>query len=496
MSGAPHIVVVGGGITGLAAAQRLCRPGVRVTIVESDARLGGKIRTEQFAGRALDSGAEALLTRVPEALALCHELGLEHELVAPAQDRAFVWLGGRLRPLPPRLMAGAPGSTRALISARILSPLGLARAGLDLVLPSRAPASDVSIGRLVRRRLGRQVLERLVDPLLGGIHAGICDRLSLRATAPQLEAAVGSGRGLVRGLRLAASDRPTTDPVFLTLRGGLDTLVAALHARLTEIDVRTGAAVEALTAMPGGRLRLDIAGGAPLFADRAVLAAPAYATADIIAQACPEAARELREIGYASVASVLLAFPPWALAAPLDGSGFLVPRNEGRLLTACTWSSAKWPHLGGDRVLIKAAVGHAGDGRTLELDDESLIERAQAELGEAIGLRARADQARVVRFPRALPQYEVGHLERLTRIHAALAALPTVQLAGAAYRGVGVGACLRDGQRAAERIAATLTSGENGGLLAGSAAAIPQRASELCRSAMREDAHGGEPVQE
>jgi oxygen-dependent protoporphyrinogen oxidase len=458
MSATPHVAVVGGGITGLVAAHRLDRLGLRVTLVESDLRLGGKIRTEQFAGRPLDTGAEALLARAPETLSLCRDLGLEGELIAPARDRAFVWAGGRLRPLPPRLLAGVPDGAGAVISAGILSPLGLARAALDLLLPSRAPGDDVSIGELVRGRLGSEVLERLIDPLLGGIHAGSCDQLSLRATAPHLEAAVGSGRGLVRGLRSATNGTAPAGPALLSLRGGLEGLVIELLARLEAAgaEVRTGSTVDALEALPDGRVRLPVDGDRPILADRVVLAAPAFAAAELLSECCPSAARELRQIDYASVATVLLAYPSGALARATDGSGFLVPRTEGRTVTACTWSSLKWPQADTEQVLLKASVGRAGDERALELSDAELVERVQTELGEAMGMRTAASEARVVRFTRALPQYRVGHLDRITRIDAAMAALPAVQLAGAAYRGVGVAACIRDGQRAADRVAASI----------------------------------------
>ncbi|MGA2011322.1 MAG: protoporphyrinogen oxidase [Solirubrobacteraceae bacterium] len=459
---APHVVIVGGGITGLAAAHGLRRliaaNALRVTVLEADARIGGKIRTESFAGRSIDAGPEAMLTRVAEASALCRDLGLEHDLVVPANDRPYLRIGGRLRPLPPRLLAGVPAGARAVASTRILSAPGLARAGLDLLLPSAPPVHDVSIGTLVRRRVGGEVLERLIDPLLGGIHAGSCDELSVRATAPQLEAALRSRRGLIRGLRASAGGTATAPPrpPFVSLVGGLETLVVALRERLTDAELRTGAAVDGLAPEADGRIELQLAAGETMIADRVLLAVPAFAAATILAPACPAAAAALGAIDYASVATVLLAYPQHALAAPLSGSGFLVARSEDCATTACTWSSAKWSHLSGDRVLLKASVGRWGDRRALALGDDELIARVHTELAEVMGLRARPLEARVVRFERALPQYRVGHLDRVAGIDAALAALPAVALAGAAYRGVGVGACIRDGRRAAAAIGSAL----------------------------------------
>ncbi|MGO9955605.1 MAG: protoporphyrinogen oxidase [Solirubrobacteraceae bacterium] len=458
----PHAVVIGAGITGLAAAHSLVRltgPGaLTVTVLDADDRLGGKIRTEAFAGRAVDAGPEMMLTRVAQAPALCRELGLEHELVAPATDRPYVRIGGRLHPLPPRLLAGVPGGARAVMSTRVLSAAGLARAGLDLVVPSRPPRHDVSIGELVRRRLGNEVLERLIDPLLGGIHAGSCDELSVRATAPQLESALESGRGLIRGLRAAAGGSPEAPsrPPFVSLSGGLAGLVRALEARLQDVEIRTGAHVRELESLPTGQIGVRLSGDAMLTADQVVLAVPAFAASSLLGAVCPVAARELEAIDYASVATVLLSYPDRALTAPLNGSGFLVARGEGCATTACTWSSAKWSHLSGETVVLKASVGRAYDRRALELDDERLVARVHRDLAEVMGLCAAPLEARVVRFEQALPQYRVGHLDLVARIDAALAGLPNVHLAGAAYRGVGVGACIRDGQRAAAAIASEL----------------------------------------
>jgi oxygen-dependent protoporphyrinogen oxidase len=452
---AAHTVVVGGGVSGLAAAHRLLTlagpEALRVSVLEADERLGGRIRTEAFAGAAIDAGPEAFLTRVPQAAALCRELGLEHELVAPATEHPYVRVGGRLRPLPSRLLAGVPGGARAVMSTGILSPLGFARAGMDLVLPSRPAEHDISIGELVRQRLGGEVLERLIDPLLGGIHAGSCDELSVRATAPQLESAMRSGRGLIRGLRAAAAGSPDAParPLFLSLSGGLGGLVRALSSHLEGADVHTGAPVRQLEVLHTGQISLRLAGGEALTADQVVLAVPAFAAASLLKEACPPAARELGAVDYASVATVLLAYPDRALAGPLDGSGFLVARSEDCATTACTWSSAKWSHLRGESVLLKASVGRSYDRRALELDDDRLVQRVHAELAEIMHLRAQPLEARVVRFEHALPQYRVGHLELVARIDAAMASVPNIHLAGAAYRGVGVGACIRDGQRAA-----------------------------------------------
>jgi len=450
----PRVVVVGAGITGLAAAHRLAAaaPGADMTVLEAEQRIGGKIRTEQFAGRALDVGAEALLARVPDAIGLCRELGLGEDLIAPVSDRPYVWTD-RLRPLPPRLMAGAPGGAAALLRSGILSPAGLARASLDLVLPSRAPVHDVPIGRIVRNRLGSQAYQRLVDPLLGGIHAGSCDELSAAATAPQLGAALGRGRGLVRGLReLVPAPAPgAPPPVFLTLRGGLGGLVGELRSRLGDAELRTGATVRALHRRPAGGWTVTLDDGEELDAGVVMLAVPAHVAARLLAAELPGAACELSAISYASVATIALSYRPGSVPGPLQGSGFLVSREQRRTITACTWSSSKWAQLAGESVLLKCSVGHSRDRSALDLEDEALVDAVRADLATSMGLRAEPLEQRVFRFESALPQYAVGHRDRVSRIEHALRGAPGLILCGAAYRGVGVASCIVDGRAAADR---------------------------------------------
>ena len=461
MSRSAHVVIVGGGISGLAAAHRLTRiapEGVKVTVIEAAERFGGVIRTRMFSGRRYDCGPEAMLAAIPHGPSLCRELGLGGELVAPVNAQPFLWTRGSLRKLPPRLLAGVPDGARLVASTGILAPRGLARAGLDLLLPSRPLEADVSIASLVRRRLGREAHEQLIEPLLGGIHAGECDRLSVRATAPQLAAAVASRRGLVRGLRAAAAGAPAPGgPTFLALEDGLGTLIAALVEHLaTRADLRVGCALESIARGDEGTLELRLSGGELLAADRLIVAVPASAAARLLAPVCAGAADELAGIDYASVATIALAYPSDAITRALDGSGFLVPRSEHRTITACTWSSAKWAHLAGDPVLLRASVGHAADARALALPDDQLVHAVHRELAQAIGLSREPVEAAVTRFHKALPQYTVGHLERVARIERALGSLPGVRLTGAAYRGVGIGACIRDGEATAQAIATDL----------------------------------------
>ena len=448
-------VVVGGGIAGLAAAWQLLRSGVHVTLVEAADRVGGKIVTEEVDGRPVDLGPDAFLARVPDGVELCRELGLGGELVAPATSGAAIWTRGRLRPLPAELVLGAPTGLASLARSGILGPAGLARATLDLVLPGQGGDEDRSVGALVTARFGRQVHERLVDPLLGAIHAGPSGQLSARAAAPQLAAAARARRSLLLGLR--AQQRgggPAGDqPVFLSLLGGLGRLAQrleeALRAGGAELELGTS-----VTALP------------PPDADVTVLATPAPAAADLLAGPSPDAAGELRAVDHASVVLAVLCYPAAALPRPLVGTGFLVPRGEGRLLTACSFASSKWPHWAAPRqVVLRASAGRWGDERALDMDDDELVGRLHEELAQALSLRTGPDVARVARWPRAFPQYRVGHLERVERIEALVARdLPGVVLAGAAYRGLGVTACIGQGRAAARRaLASSPPPGGRGG---------------------------------
>jgi oxygen-dependent protoporphyrinogen oxidase len=457
-----HVAVVGGGIAGLAAVHELVdRPGTTVTLLEASPRLGGKVATEPFAGGLLDAGPDAFLARRPEAVALCHELGLADRLEQPATGSASLWLGGRLRRLPTGTLLGVPTDLVAVARSGVLTPRGLGRLAAAPLLARRGRplgAGDESIGAVVRLRLGDEVHERLVDPLVGGINAGDTDALSIDAVAPQLSAAARRSADLVAGARALVPAAPAPGagpppPVFYGLPGGMGGLVDALADRLTAagVELRTAAAVRALT-RDGDRWRLEADGGA-VEADAVVLAAPAFATAPLLAPHEPTAAATLAAITHASVAMVAFAWPTDDLARPLDGSGFLVPRGEGRLMTACSWSSSKWAHLADPgRALLRVSAGRADDRRAEAMDDEELVGRLTLELREALGVRTEPTAVRVTRWPDAFPQYAPGHLARIAAVEEALARLPGLAVAGAALRGVGLPACIGSGRAAARAL--------------------------------------------
>jgi oxygen-dependent protoporphyrinogen oxidase len=444
-----RVVVAGGGITGLVAARDLALAGCSVTLVEPG-RFGGKLQTTPFDGGVLDEAADAFLARVPEGIELCRELGLDGDLVSPAERRAHVWSRGALRRLPAGQVLGVPTDLDELAESGILSAEGLAAAAAEAERPLVAPAADPAIGALFTERFGAEVVDRLIDPLVGGINAGDTAELSLAATVPQLDAAVRSGAASVteacRAQRAAVGD--PSAPVFHAPRGGMGALTAALVAELERLGARVvPAAVDAIE--PGWVVR---AGGERLEADAVVLATPAGAAAGALRPIAPKPATLLAAVPYASVALIAVAVPRSSIDRELDGSGFLVPQVEGRTITACSWTSAKWPHQhGDDSVWLRASVGR--DGRPPEADDGALTAAVLADLADTMALHGNVREVRITRWDGSFPQYRPGHLQRVDAIDAELAAAaPGIVVAGAALRGLGVPACIRQARGAVAKL--------------------------------------------
>jgi oxygen-dependent protoporphyrinogen oxidase len=445
-----------------------------VTVLEADGRLGGKIRTSSLGGVPVEEGPDTFLARVPHARELAAALGVE--TVAPATGKAFIWTRGRLRRLPTGQVLGVPVELGPLLRSGVLPPAAVARAGLDLLLPRRRPglSADPSVADVIGARMGQAVVDRLVEPLVGGINAGRADDLSLAATAPQLAAAAGS-RSLILGLRRGRRPTPTTTatapaaaaaaaagPLFLGVTGGLGQLVDRLAAALAEagVDIRPGTAVRHVEPdRDAGGYRVVTADGTALAA-AVVVAVPAFAAGPMLRGAAPAVAADLERIRYASVAVSTLAYRPADVGSPLDGAGFLVPRIERRLMTACTWSTSKWPTLAeSGLVLVRASVGRSGDDRFADLADDELVDQLHRELSAIIGVRRPPVTSLVSRWPDGFPQYQPGHQRRVDRIEAGLAAaLPGVVVAGAAYRGLGIAACVRQAEEAATATSARLST--------------------------------------
>jgi oxygen-dependent protoporphyrinogen oxidase len=470
------VAVIGGGIAGLSAAWELSQASAapRVVVLEGDDRLGGKLRAEAFGGRELDVGPDAFVARRPEALALCAELGLTDDLVAPGVRRAYIWARGRLRPFPAGLVLGVPTRFGPLLRSGICTAPGLARPALDLLRPrsDRAgpEAPDRAVGEIVRERMGGQVCRRLAGPLIGGIHAGDVDLMSAAAVFPALLDAQRRPGSLMRALAAAARppgpvgpDLPEA-PVFVSLRGGTGRLAEELARALGRrgVELRCGRPVSELRRPgPDGGKRWSVhAGPGPgdvLEADGVVVCVPAPDAGRLLRPHDGALADALDRVGYASVAVVSLRLADDAVGRPLDGSGFLVPRAVGDgpdpLLTACTWLTAKWPELDrpGD-LLLRASVGRQGDDRHAQMTDDELLAACLGELSQMMGLRRPPLEALVTRWPRAFPQYAVGHLDRVAAIEEAAGRLPGIALAGAALHGVGIPACIGSGRRAARTV--------------------------------------------
>ena len=454
--------MVGAGISGLAAAWeiRAAAPDAELVVLEASSRPGGVIRTSQFAGRPVDEAADAFLARTDDGTRLCAELGLADDLAAPASGQAFVHLDGQLVPLPRAQFLGVPLDPESL-DPRLLSPAGRAALAADLSRHGEVTdGADCSVGMLIRSRLGDEALERLVGPLVGSIHAGDCDRLSVQAAAPALAEAARRDASLIRALRdrpaAGAGDGASSEPVFWGLRGGMETLIAALAERLAPalaleepalaLEVRPdGTGHEAIRAVRTPRRSIDC--------DAVVLAVGAAQAARLVAPWAPEEAARLAATETASVAIVTLAYEPSAVPGTADGSGFLVPAGSDPAITACSWASAKWAHLGGPEAgsaVLRVSLGRHGDDALVAEPDETLVAAARAGLAATMGIFAAPSATRVSRWPDAFPQYAVGHLQRTAAVEDALGPAG-VLCAGSSYHGIGIPACIASGRRAARR---------------------------------------------
>jgi oxygen-dependent protoporphyrinogen oxidase len=466
----PRVVVVGGGIAGLAAAHRLVELGrdgarpVDLVLVEASERLGGTIRTEQSDGFLLEAGPDSFISEKPWALALAERIGLGPRLRRTDDRfrRTYVVRGGRLRPLPEGFLLLAPTRVGPVLRSRVFSWRGKLRLALDLVLPRGARADDESLGSFVRRRLGKEALERVAQPLVGGIYTADPDRLSLAATMPRFLALEREHRSLILGLRRgtrpgeAAGASGARWSLFVTLAEGMEELVAALAARLPPASVRLGTPAAAVAPAAEG-WRVELANGQRLAADGVVLAGPAPRMAALVRAVDPWLAGALAAIAYAPSATVSLAYPRTAIRHPLDGFGFVVPRVEGRAVMACTFSSVKYPDRAPEGfVLLRAFLGGALQADLLEREDRELVRVAHDDVTPLLGVTAAPTLARVWRHPRSMPQYEIGHLDRVGAIEARLETLAGLTVAGAAYRGVGIADCIHSGELAAERLASSL----------------------------------------
>ncbi|MEU2540578.1 protoporphyrinogen oxidase [Streptomyces iakyrus] len=451
-----QVVVIGAGIAGLAAAHRLLERGARVTVLEASGRVGGKLLPGEVAGARVDLGAESMLARRPEAVALAREVGLADRLQPPATATASLWTRGALRPFPKGHVMGVPGTASAL--AGVVSEEGLARIERDAELPRTEVGDDVAVGEYVAQRLGREVVDRLLEPMLGGVYAGDAYRISMRSAVPQLFQVARTHTSLTEGVRelqAKAAAARQTGPVFMGIRGGIGTLPLAVadsvRARGGEILTRTPVTELRRTPEGGWQVR---SGEREWRADAVVLAAPAPAAARLLRAENPAAAAELDGVEYASMALITLAYRRDGAALP-DGSGFLVPPVDGRTIKASTFASQKWGWIAEenpDLVVLRTSVGRYGETEILQRDDTELVDVSRQDLKAATGLDATPVATRVTRWDDGLPQYPVGHHARVARVREHIARLPGLAVCGAPYDGVGIPACIASAYAAVDQI--------------------------------------------
>ena len=450
------VAVVGGGIAGLAAAREIARrhPDRSVVVLEASDRVGGKLRLAEVGGVTLDVGAESLLARRTEAVALARSVGLADDVVHPATTTARIWSRGDLRPLPRSLM-GVPADLEDLRASGVLSPEGVERVAQEPSLPPTVLGPDLSVGDLIEQRFGSELLDRVVEPLLGGVYAGHAREISARAAIPQVVALLARDPSL---LRAAAHVTATSDdtPVFAGVRGGVGRLPESVAQGL---DVRTGTTARELRRTPEGfRLTLGSAHSpSTLDAAAVVVALPPPNAARLLGEVAPVASSTLAEVEVASMAVVTMAFRASDLPEVV-GSGFLVPPVEGRQVKAATYSFRKWDWVGSagaaeGLVHLRASLGRHREEQALQREDNELVDLALADLGDAVGLRTRPVDWHVQRWGGGLPQYAVGHLDRVARVRSAVAEVPGLAVCGATYDGVGIPACIASARRAADVVA-------------------------------------------
>ncbi|HKC63842.1 MAG TPA: protoporphyrinogen oxidase [Pyrinomonadaceae bacterium] len=478
-----RVVIIGGGISGLAAAHRLLerreQSNIEVVLIEASERMGGIIRTEQRDGFLLECGPDSFISEKPEALALAKRIGLGSRLIETNETnrRSFIVRDGRLHAVPEGFQLLAPSRFWPFVTSGIFSLKGKARMALDLFLPRHAGANgndDESLAEFVRRRFGREALERMAQPMVGGIYTADPERLSLRATMPRFLEMEREHRSLIRAMwkRRRVSDRREAKgtsgarySLFLSFDDGMRVLVDALVARLESVSIRLNTKAESLSFDEASRQwKIRVSTGETISADAVCLALPAYTSANLVRELDAELASELDAIPYASTATINLGYKCSDITHPLDGFGFVVPFIERRATLACTFSSVKFRDRAPfGHALLRAFVGGALQPEIFALDEDEIIARVREDLRDLLGIERPPLFAHVEKWPRSMAQYHVGHIERVERIRARTLQFPNLKLAGNAYAGAGLPDCIRSGESATDEIMATLAASPTSG---------------------------------
>ncbi|KFN03714.1 protoporphyrinogen oxidase [Bacillus clarus] len=458
------VVIVGGGIAGLTTAYYLQKEirennlPIDTLLIEASGKLGGKIQTVRKDGFTIERGPDSFLERKESAARLAEELGFGDELVNNATGQSFVLVNNRLHKMPSGSMMGIPTQITPFLFSGLFSPIGKIRAGFDLVLPRSKPVSDQSLGQFFRHRLGNEVVENLIEPLLSGIYAGDIDEMSLMATFPKFYQIEQKHRSISLGMRtLTPKQKKDVQKkgIFLTLKTGLASLVEAIEENLDDHTVMKGTRIEKVAKLGDGYV-ITLSNGKEIEADAIVVATSHKVLPSMFAQY--KQFRFFRNIPSTSVANVALAFPKSAIQRDINGTGFVVSRNSDFSITACTWTHKKWPHTTPEgKVLLRCYVGRPGDEAIVEQTDEEIVQFVLDDLQKTMKIIADPDFTVVSRWKEAMPQYTVGHKDRMKKLTTFMEAeLPGVYLAGGSYAGSGLPDCIDQGEVAAKRVLAHL----------------------------------------
>ena len=455
------VAIVGGGISGLAAAYELQRRGLGVRLLEASDRLGGVIRSDRFDGWVVDGGPDSLLVQKPAAVALCRELRIADRLVSTLTPRtAYILRDGRLHPLPEGSFLGFPLRVSALANSSLFSLRGKLRMACEVLIPRNEDDEDESIASFVRRRFGQEAVDYLAEPLLAGIHAGDVDRLSVRALFPRLVDAERQSGSIIRAFR-ALRMKPSPQGAFVSLPGGVAELVNALVAAIAPETVLLGTRVTDLR--QAGTFVLESTSGA-VQARAVILALPAYAAGGVLRGIHTGLAALCNDVPYASTATVAFGYTRGQIDHPMAGSGFVVPRVERSPLLAATWVTSKWPgRAPAGHALLRAFLGGGRDPRRLDRSDAELVEQAREGLADVMSISGEPLFSRLYRWTRQSPQYEVGHLDRLAAIETHLSRFSGLFVTGSGFRSIGIPDCIADGREAAARAVAFLAAKNSGG---------------------------------
>lgn len=457
------VTIIGGGITGLSCAYHLQEESrakglpLEITLIEGEGRLGGKIQTHRRDNFIVEAGPDSFITQKPWGVELCKKLGITEGLIRTAEypKKVFILRNEKLLPLPDGMLMMLPGRALPFLASPIISPLGKLRMCLEIFIPPRRKGGDESLGAFVRRRLGKEALETLAEPLMAGIYVSDPEEMSLAATFPQFLKWEREQGGLMRGMLAGKGSvyTPSSDwSLFISLKGGLSELPKLLSQRLSGVQITMDRKIERIHLRERGA-ELFSQDQAPVATDALVLTTPAPVTSKLLESEDPGLSKLLSEIRHASTATVSLAFPRKAVSHPLNGFGFVSPRKEGRHLLACTYSSSKFPgRAPGESVLIRGFLGGAKDEGVLEREDDALVNIVLKELQPVLGISSSPLFSEVFRWKKANPQYRVGHLDLVAAIESATAKHTGLYLCGAAYRGVGIPDCIHQGAQTAAKI--------------------------------------------